>query len=435
MVATAVTAAVVLGSAAPAQAQKLNPDTVDFGTEWPESFESVCAPSEITGEPLSEVPWHLSNTDMEAVHAQNRGTKADGDPVKVAVIDSGANDEHPTYKDRIRDGLDPWDPKKKGRCDAVGHGSEIAGLIAGGHDPESSYIGIAPEVLIYPMRMYPENYEGADTEISKTLAAMINTAINEDMDVINISLTTLPHASLERAIERAWDEGVIVVAAVGNNTLPMDEMEGEEATVYPAQYEKALAVTAYNERGWWTGSNFGSRVDVMAPGDQIWVPTPKGNGYKKVKGTSFAAPIVAGLVSLITGKYGSEIGTGNADWSQWVHDRVKATATPAPGGYEDCSGCGHNAFQGNGAVNMVRALTAEVTTSGFDEDRENGETSMVLEEKPPVDQLPTVSDEWADKRPIVYGSMIGVVLFLAVGWAMVKVIPNGRRRGWKPQEN
>ncbi len=404
------------------------PEEFDTDTDWGEEYEVPCDPA--TGEEpeLKETPWPQQNMNLDLIHSQNTGLKEDGDPVKVAIIDSGVN-PHPTLGDQVNEFMDPWDDSEDGLCDSVGHGTAVAGIIAGGHD-DTRFMGIAPDAEIYSFRLFPEDITDADPKISASMAWAIHTAINKEVDVINISITAVSQHELKDAVDRAWDEGIPIVASTGNNGMNMQyaaELGNPDDIVYPAHYDKTIAVTSYDEEGYWDEGNFGTTVDIMAPGNDVHLPAPEGDGYYTSRGTSFATPFVTGAVALLIGKFGDKATPG------WIKDRLISTTSAAPGGFEDCSGCGHNAFQGHGALNIHRALTA-IGDYGEFSPGENENTAIHADGQL-MGEIPAPVDQWKSERDVAYMVMIGSVLAIAVIYALVKVIPSGRRRGWKPGES
>ncbi|GAI46832.1 unnamed protein product, partial [marine sediment metagenome] len=127
-------------------------------------------------------------------------------------------------------------------------------------------------------------------------------AANNGADVINLSLSGSSFSStLQQAVDYAWNHGVVVVAAAGN--------DGSSNRLYPAYYDNCIAVAATdandNLASW---SNYGSWVDVAAPGSAY---STKPNGqYGYMAGTSMASPHVAGLAGLVFSVVSDSNGNG-----------------------------------------------------------------------------------------------------------------------------
>jgi subtilisin family serine protease len=162
---------------------------------------------------------------------------------------------------------------------AYGHGTMVAGLIH----------LVAPDAKIMPLRAFGAN--GAAT-ISQIVAA-VHYAVDHKVDVINMSFSVSTDSpSLKAAMDFAANNGLILVAAAGNN--------GSSTSVWPAAYSDVIGVGAtdnFLQRAWF--SNFGEPlVSLAAPGQDIITMYPK-NHYAMVSGTSFSAPLVAGGAALL----------------------------------------------------------------------------------------------------------------------------------------
>jgi len=117
-------------------------------------------------------------------------------------------------------------------------------------------------------------------------------AVREGANVINVSIEIADHSErLEEVINYAWENGVLIIAAAGNN--------GGNSPVYPAYYENTIAVTALGKADSLAPlANYGDWVDVAAPGFEVYSTLPRNNyGYKT--GTSFATAYVSGVAALL----------------------------------------------------------------------------------------------------------------------------------------
>jgi thermitase len=158
---------------------------------------------------------------------------------------------------------------------------------------------------------------------AEDLASGIIWATDRGADVINISIELKDtSAGLEDAIGYAWDRGVLIVAAAGNNS-------GRYA-VYPAFYEETLAVTALKEDdGLSPLANGTGIVDVAAPGYQIFSTLP-GNNYGYETGTSFAAANVSGLAALLFGLVSDN--NGDNRLNDEVYELIISSSQTVPAG-------------------------------------------------------------------------------------------------------
>ena len=207
----------------------------------------------------------------------------------VAVIDSGIYADHPDLTGKVLPGYDYLrrDPDPD---DEVGHGTAVAGIIAAHADDAQGIAGAAPSVKLLPLKV--GDASGAS---SATIAEAIYAAVEQGADVINLSLgADTPSATLERAIDYAYEQRVVVVAAAGNKP---------DAVTFPASYAKTISVGGAVADGS-TLADFSSRitrVDLVAPAVNNLTTTwnDAGPGWGTVSGTSFSAPIVSGTVALM----------------------------------------------------------------------------------------------------------------------------------------
>lgn len=211
---------------------------------------------------------------------------ATGRDVVVAVIDSGIDLTHPFFTGRIAAGGynflgDNLDLADAGPGPQRGHGTLVAGLI----------LRVAPDAKILPIRVLDSF--GQTTTFA--LAQGIYHAIDRGVQVINISLgTTADPDLLKLAVSEAWARGIIVVAAAGN-----DEAESPARSPAGLSALGVLAVASTNQQGVRSSfSNYGAWVSLAAPGEGAVGPVP-GGGYGTARGTSFAAPLVAGVAALL----------------------------------------------------------------------------------------------------------------------------------------
>ncbi|MEU7569389.1 type VII secretion-associated serine protease mycosin [Streptomyces fradiae] len=292
-------------------------------------------------------PWALQRVLLDQLWEDTKGKG-----VRVAVIDTGVDTVNPQLKpavdasagaDFLKPDKEAGEDDKRGRTngtvDEVGHGTKVAGLIAARPRKGTGFVGLAPEATIIPIRQNDENNSGT----SKTMADAIDHALAEKADVINISQDTTeplgPDSDLGRAVARALEKDVVVVASAGNNGL-----DGKVKNTYPAAFPGVLAVGASdrnNERA--PFSQAGEFLGVAAPGVDM-VSTVPGGGQCVDNGTSFSAPYVAGVAALIRAKY-----------PKWTARQIVAQIEQTA----ERSVNGHDNYVGWGVVDPVRALDGE----------------------------------------------------------------------------
>jgi thermitase len=173
------------------------------------------------------------------------------------------------------------------------HGSMVAGIAAATANNGVGTAGIDTDTKILPLQAIDDDGYGD----SLTVGNAILYAANQGADVINLSLgTTEPDTYILAAIEYAYSKGSVVVAAAGN--------DGCNCMIYPANYDITLSVGAADENGNRASfSSYGTSLDIMAPGTAItsssFTPDNPTNSYGIGSGTSFAAPVVSGLLTKI----------------------------------------------------------------------------------------------------------------------------------------
>lgn len=197
--------------------------------------------------------------------------------ITVAVIDSGVESNHEFLKGRIipTNINTSGSGEKNSSEDDFGHGTQVAGVIVD---------STLENVKIKPYKVLDSFGQGTLT----SLAAGINCAVNDGVDVINLSLGFYEASDfLENSIINALAKDITVVCAAGNSST--------DAPYYPSSYPGVIRVSAINESGVITNfSNYGS-ITFAAPGHNINT-TNIGNSYSVCKGTSFSAPFCASVV-------------------------------------------------------------------------------------------------------------------------------------------
>jgi type VII secretion-associated serine protease mycosin len=274
--------------------------------------------------------WHLAALDLARVHKITKGAG-----VTVAVIDTGVNAKHRDLVSAVLPGGDVYpNSTGDGREDLDGHGTAMAGIVAGrGHGRDRGVLGIAPAAKILPI-LTPV----AVLATSDSIVAAIGFAVDHHADVINMSLTAADDDALHAAVRAAAAADVVLVAAVGNKR----DIAGNG---YPGRYPEVLTVGAVDRRGAVADYSVrGPQVKIVAPGTDIL--TTAASGYCVCSGTSEATAVVSGAAALVRARY------PDLSAAEVVH-RLTATATDAgPKGRDDAYGYGR--------LDVVRALTARV---------------------------------------------------------------------------
>jgi subtilisin family serine protease len=226
-----------------------------------------------------------------------------GRGVSVCVIDSGVADNQHL---RVTDGVNTLDGGDAAawNVDEKGHGTHVAGIIAGRPTDISQFRGVAPNVELYSAKVFPGGF------VSDIVEAL-DWARTRKIDLVNMSLgAKQPSAAMANAIQLAVDAGTTVIVAAGNDGGPVS---------YPGALSDVICVSAIGklgsfpadsghsekigrDRDWFGGlfsasfTNRGFEVDVCAPGVAIKSTVP--TGYAVWDGTSMACPVITGLLAI-----------------------------------------------------------------------------------------------------------------------------------------
>ncbi len=265
--------------------------------------------------------WSLRQVDAPAAWALARTATR---PVVVAVVDSGVDPSHPDLQGALVPGADFADSTGS-TVDQYGHGTMVAGVIAARGNNGQGVAGVCWTCLIMPVKVLDANGTGS----AASVAAGIRWAADHGANVINLSfILSSPDPAVEASIAYAHEQGVLVVAAAGNN--------GSGNATYPAAYPMVVSVAATDGADQlYPWSSFGSWVTLAAPGCAL--TTALGGGISSFCGTSAAAPLVAGLAAL-----GYQAGAAS---EAQVEATLEQTAKPLPG-----------AVVGSGRVNALQFL-------------------------------------------------------------------------------
>ncbi|WP_241844560.1 S8 family serine peptidase [Kitasatospora sp. CB01950] len=347
-----------------------------------------------------------------------------GEGVKVAVIDSGVDPNHPDLAGRVLPGYDP-----SGGGNEVGtsdpHGTGVASLIAGqGHGAghADGVVGLAPGVKILPIyKMGTGDRDG--------IPEGIKWAVDNGAKVINISQGGPSTSAKEtEAVAYAYEHDVLIVAATGNDGSSVG---------YPAADPGVLAVGAVSQDlKIWARSNFGQQVLLSAPGARIVSAGGcSGGQYCMGDGTSFAAPYVAATAALVRAKF-PKLTAG-----QVAQRLVKSASQPAGAGKLPDERYGYGVVRPYEALTMdipagpaqgPLALPAGVKDGGSSPAASAGATAGGGSSADPgagsgdPAAVPELKQSSSSTMPLILGGLGGVVVLLVVIIAIV--VANGRRR-------
>lgn len=243
--------------------------------------------------------WNLDLIQSDAAHAVSTGAGA-----VVAVVDSGTQSDHPDLAGHVGQGYD-FVQNDATPQDGNGHGTHVSGIIGAASGNGIGVESVAPGATIMPVRVLGDDGGGS----TDTVAKGVDYARTHGADVINLSLGSdvpligaMGGDAFDAAVHRALAAGIVVVAASGNNGVPLCEQ--------PAAGDGLLCVGAVDKRKQRSFfSSFGSGLGLVAPGGsgtgapgEDVLSTYKGSGYETLAGTSQAAPHVSGVAALLVAR-------------------------------------------------------------------------------------------------------------------------------------
>jgi subtilisin family serine protease len=304
--------------------------------------------------------------------------------VVVAVIDTGCDLDHPDLKNNILPrGSEDWDfadAADKEPWDSDSHGTHVAGTIAAQRNGQG-VVGVAYGCWVMPLRinLTPGMNQNRADAINYVAAQAVKYK-NSRRYVINCSWKMNgDHAGVRNAIQNASAKNVVVVFAAGNASQNIDT-----TPQYPAVYPEVISVAATDQRDRRaTFSNFGTKVDIAAPGVNIYSTVPD-NTYGFKDGTSMASPHVAGVAALLWSK--------NPDLSNaQVRKCIESTADDI-----DPKNPGFGGLLGRGRLNALKAVlcvpprilpVTQVTRFKFPQKNAGSSTGLTYVERFPLGVL------------------------------------------------
>lgn len=327
--------------------------------------EGVVATSDVVpNDPRYGEQDHLRQVDLPSAWAVSPGTAR---RVTVAVIDTGVDLDHPDLQGALVPGIDLTDDTAT-PDDGQGHGTHVAGIIGARSNNGFAGAGVNWNVALVPVKIFED---GNLTTGDAMMAFGIAYAVARGTEVLNLSVGRAGRKEyLAETLQQAWLAGRTVVAAAGNQT--------SSEPSYPAGFERRETFSSWfgtSERSYITDviavgnvdgqgrrapdSNYGSWVDVAAPGQNVLSTTWDGLVGRK-SGTSMATPVVSGIVSLILAADGGVtpdlvrlrlVNTGTPS-DQQVGPIVNAFGAVVNGGFE----AGFSGWRGTGTLTLLDRL-------------------------------------------------------------------------------
>lgn len=254
--------------------------------------------------------WSLKLIEVQAAWELSPAGQSQGEGVLIGHPDAGYVRHSELDDNRIRHDLERDiygdDPVAENPEDRGGnHGLSTGSVIMSGESkmtPERYVIGVAPKAQIVPLRI---TKKGPPIFFSRSGPRKVRDAVHYAVDngchVISMSMGGPGERTLHQALKRAVAENVLVVAAAGNMV---------RLVIWPARYPETVAVAACTaERERWFHSSRGKKVDVTAPGHNIWrayIEEDGTPGARPSSGTSYATATTAGVAALWLAHHGRD---------------------------------------------------------------------------------------------------------------------------------
>ncbi|MGI8917759.1 MAG: S8 family peptidase [Pyrinomonadaceae bacterium] len=224
-----------------------------------------------------------------AIREDTSWERCTGRGVRVAIVDSGIDTEHPDLIGKVRESVEAVTEdgkivfKPSTTCDQAGHGTACAGIIS----------SVAPDAELYSVKVLGPNASGS----GDMFLVGLDYAIKQKFHVINLSLGTTKRdyfGPLHDLLDRAYHAGCIVVAAANNLPYPS----------YPSIFSSSVVSVIKRAGGdpFNFGYRYGKVIELVAPGVEVKTTWP-GGGYRQLTGNSFACPYVVGIISLLLEAY------------------------------------------------------------------------------------------------------------------------------------
>lgn len=284
-------------------------------------------PNRMPNDPLyTRYQWNLPLIKADKAWDINLG-KAN---IIVAVVDTGVDLNHHDFKNKLVQGYNVLTDTNK-PLDDNGHGTHVAGIISASTNNTIGIAGVSWNNKIMPIKAIGAEGTGSSFDIAKG----IRWAADHGAHVINMSVGNYhPSGILQEAIRYAYNKGLVLVAASGNDNTSQPS--------YPAAYPEVISVAAVDQQAHRAEfSNYGNYVEVAAPGVDI-PSTYIYDEYAALSGTSMACPHVAGLAGLI-------LSVNPKLSNEEVREIIRNTST-------DVGPKGKDNEYGHGMINVAQAL-------------------------------------------------------------------------------
>jgi thermitase len=252
----------------------------DAAVEYAEVDRLVEPDAITTNDTYFKNAWHLPK-----IGATDAWSLSKGAGVTIAILDSGVDGSHPDLAPLLVPGWNLYD-NNSNTADVFGHGTKVAGAAAALSNNALGIAAVSWQSKIMPLRVsLPDG-----TAYLSTIANAITYAADHGARIANVSFqSSAGSPTIQNAAQYMKSKGGMVVVSAGN-TSGVQNFAASDSLI------AVSATTSNDARASW--SSYGAYVDVAAPGAGIY-STTKGGGYAAVSGTSFAAPVTAGVIALM----------------------------------------------------------------------------------------------------------------------------------------
>jgi len=288
----------------------------------------------IPNDPRYSSEWHLP-----IIQAPAAWDLSQGDGVVIAVLDSGVYGEHPDLSSKMVAG---WNVVS-GNTDTVdinGHGTGVAGFVGAATDNADGIASAGFNAKIMPIRITNSSDGYA---LYSDMAKGITWAADHGANVANLSYRAFESSAATAAAQYMRNMGGVVVVSAGNDNADLGYSNNTSMIT-------VAATTSTDVRA--SFSNYGDYVDVAAPGASV-LTTIKSGGYANANGTSFSAPLTAGVIGLIM--------SANPNLNP---DQIEAVLEASADDLID--GVDWHMYYGHGRINAANAVQLALNTAAAD---------------------------------------------------------------------
>ncbi len=323
-------------------------------------------------------PYFSEQWNLDRVGALEAWSTTRGQGTIVAVLDTGVE---PGGTDGIHGLLEGRDfIYGREMYDTYGHGTHVAGTVAQNTDNGKGAAGLAPGASVLPVKVLGDNGSGSVSSIARG----VEWAADEGADVITMSLGWWGHSrTMAEAVKYAHDQGVVVVAAAGN--------EDTGALNYPAALPEVISVGATTQGDRLSSfTNWSADLDIVAPGVDILQETTSRRGFyfSAWSGTSMATPHVAAVAALV-----KSVGIKDpVVVREILHQSARDLGDAGHDEY-----FGHGILDANAAVQLALERGGDVPETPSEEELPEEEP----EEETPEDENPEEEPESDEGSPVI----------------------------------